>query len=320
MSLDFGTDNANRNRTFQPAKRVLIQDIDEGVWDDLSNGLQTRYGILQRIFLVGTITDKKEIVQENADESFIADDSKSKSRVNLTIDDGTGCISGTIWGNPNDYINIQKGVLVFCGGSLRNYMNRFYLTINIIRIIQNPNEECYHILKILYKRQSTPRQEIQKTENSSFGEINEKDTIPSEIKKDFKSNEESEQQLSHNQEDHQSIVQELENTSAIDNQEENIQKIEELPLEQVPKKKKGKKSDSNAETISERNAINEIDLELAIIGFIESHDSGDGTPSKEIAKEFKLDEIKLKQILDQLTQRIKIYKVKPGFYAAYKDN
>ena len=72
-------DAARFNRV--PSKRVLLIDLEEGDWNDDEKALLTRYGKVKRIRFIGTVIEKREVLDDAQKESFISDNNMSRSRV-----------------------------------------------------------------------------------------------------------------------------------------------------------------------------------------------------------------------------------------------
>ncbi|MCK5344295.1 MAG: hypothetical protein KAR20_12865, partial [Candidatus Heimdallarchaeota archaeon] len=171
--------------------RTFISDLIDGQWIEQEKQLSTRYGKLKRVRLSGTVVTKKEISQENED-SVLEETQHSNSRITYQIDDGTGRIRGTLWGtNPEDYQNIQVSSLVEVIGTLRTYQTRVNLTIEIIRTVDNPNLEIYHIAEVLRKRKLGPTFEIVATSPEVFDNFEDTFETDEEFTEDLTSSNQS---------------------------------------------------------------------------------------------------------------------------------
>lgn len=289
MSAYSSNDGATNKFIRHPTKRVLIEDLFNGNWNDTEKMMATRYGNIKRARIMGTILDKREIIEENPSESFISDNATSRSRVSFLIDDGTGRVYATLWGaRPEDYKHFIKGNLVELGGVVRVYKNRPTLTFDFINKIENVNFEIYNLLQILQKRKINPP--ITKTNKVDSFEMESKNNF--DIPKKSMDEETYMEQIEQSNVNNSSISSEMKNTSPIN-----------------PKPTKQENS----------SAFKDLDLPQQIIHYIEANDSGDGTSIKDIGQALSIDESKLKNLIEQLCQDVKVYKVKPGHYSAYKE-
>jgi len=202
----------------QPAIRTFISDLIEGQWMEQEKQLSTRYGNLRRVRFSGTVITKKEVNDPN-EESVLEETQHSNSRISFQIDDGTGRIWGTLWGiNPEDYQNIQVSSLVEVVGKPRTYQTRINLTIEIIRTIENPNMEIYHIAEVLRKRKMEPTFEIVKTSPQVFDNFDEDFETDKEFTENLEPSPKPTQQSSHVEEtkkDHPQVFQDLDRDEQI---------------------------------------------------------------------------------------------------------
>lgn len=326
--------NSNENNAVKmvrtPTKRALISDLESGQWNEQEKIYMTRYGKIKRVRLVATIMEKREIIDDKENDNFLAVNSMSRSRVTFLIDDGTGSLWATLWGAvPEDFTHIVKGDLIDIVGILRSYHNHPSLTFEFIRKIDNFNFETYHILSILKQRKFEPKIQIEKIDNNGFNGFDH--NIPET--KPIKSNQNSSNSANSSKNekdfpDKSDIIDEIassDKNSVIRPNFPNSQKSPDnrsLNNEIKSNSSNQLKNDLSNNTTSIKTAnstFQELDLNEKIIEFIDSHDTGDGTAVKDISQTFSIDEIKLKPILENLTQKIKIYKVKAGFYSTYKD-
>jgi RPA family protein len=103
----------------QTAYKCNISTLNSGVfvkkqgWE--SNYLMTEYGDFSRINLLAVVVGK----EENS----------------LTLDDGTGQISGRLFEKVEQLNNIQIGSVVLIIGRPREYNNKIYLTLEIVKNI-----------------------------------------------------------------------------------------------------------------------------------------------------------------------------------------
>jgi RPA family protein len=281
-----------------PAIRVLIKDLEEGDWNDTEKVLVSRYGKLKRVRFIGTVIEKREVLDDNQSESFLSNETKSKSRVTFLIDDGTGRIWATQWGAlPEDFVHIKKGELVEICGIIRYYKSHPTLSFEFIKNLNNPNFEAYHILTILNTRKSKPRYEFTKSaQEDTFSDFG----FPKNKRQS--SNKES------------SVLDDLESEES----NYDASKSEKISTEN----KKAELNPNKIKVISDskpnnKDILKQLDTTQQILDFIESNDNGDGASLKEMAQSLGIEESILKKQMDQLCQDIKIYKVKPGYYSSY---
>jgi len=291
MSIQSSNDGSTNKFIRHPTKRVLIEDLYQGNWNDSEKIMVTRYGNTKRARILGTIIDKREIIEENPSESFISDNTMSRSRVSFLIDDGTGRIYATLWGaRPEDYKRFTKGNLVDLGGVVRIYKNRPTLTFDFITKIENVNFEIYNLLEVLQKRKINPPISNTSVNQSSQFEI-----------KNNSGNT---------------------NSNSIKGEEEYMDEIAQSPVNPpviASGPLKGQGIEPKVIHTENSSAFKDLDLPQQIIHFIETNDTGDGTSIKDIGQSLSIEENKLKNIIEQLCQDVKVYKVRPGHYSAYKE-
>src|SRR6056297_3079073 len=159
-----GSTNDNSRFTRFPAIKVFIEDLNEGNWDFEENILESRYGKIKRVKMCGTVLNKKEVVEEQQEDSFLMDEEGPKSRISYEIDDGTDRLWGTIWNvDVEDYKSINEGTSVDLVGIVRIYNNRIQVTLDYIKELKDPNFESYHRIEVVKKRLLEPQHEITKT-------------------------------------------------------------------------------------------------------------------------------------------------------------
>jgi RPA family protein len=104
----------------QTAYKCTIATINKGTfikkpgWE--SNYLMTEYGDFSRINIIATVVGKDE-------------------NNNITLDDGTGQISGKSFENIEQLKDIVVGSIIITIARPREYNNKIYLTIEIIKLI-----------------------------------------------------------------------------------------------------------------------------------------------------------------------------------------
>jgi RPA family protein len=295
-----------------PTVRVTIGDLDQAAWEEMDKIFQTRYGPVKRVRLIGTVIDKRDIVENPQDEFF--EQEKSNSRISFRLDDGTGQIWGTLWGAlKQDYAHIKPGKTVLVIGSVRSYKNRAQLNIDIIIPLSNPNIETQHFLEIVRKRKLDPSYTVDKSaikENTggkgkTGTQFTGFDDLPEERTQNGQPDliNEFETMETGNTKKTEPPVQKIQ-PNTIKN-EENIKPM-------VATEKPGIHAVKKADSPFER-----MDLCNRIIGFIVEKDVGDGVNKKDIAQHLNITEDELQPLLDQLVQDIKIYKTGPGTFSPY---
>jgi RPA family protein len=110
----------------QTAYKCTIDTINRGIlvkkqgWE--SNYIMTEYGDMSRVNVIAVIIGK----EENS----------------LNLEDGTGQISGRIFDRSEQIANINAGDIVLVIGRPREFNNKLYLTIEVVRKI-NPEWIAY---------------------------------------------------------------------------------------------------------------------------------------------------------------------------------
>ncbi len=283
MSLDSMNNDASRFKRL-PVMRVLIQDLTKGQWIEEEKMVSTRYGRIKRVRICGTVLDRKEPVQDNAEDSFLDDSFNQNTRLSFQVDDGTGRIWGTLWGIAiEDYAHLQPGAIVDIVGITRQYRNRISLTCEYARLLQDPNWETVHVLRVLERRKFKPKFEIETIENTTFDDFS------------F----ESENDMS--------------TAGTLPNGESSFSDSVHLENKDVV-----------VETLSEdtnlgqkMDAFENMDVLDQIVNFIQTNDNGDGVSIQKISESLSVSLPTLKSHLDQLSQDIRIYKTSAGHYTAY---
>ena len=131
----------------QTAYKCNINTLNKGSfvkkegWE--SNYLMTEYGDFSRINIMAVVVGKEEN--------------------NLTLDDGTGQISGRLFERTEQIENINVGDVVLIIGRPREYNNRTYLTIELVKKIE-PGWVAYRkkeltLIKKLREIEETPKLE-----------------------------------------------------------------------------------------------------------------------------------------------------------------
>ncbi len=278
--------NDSQPQRSRPSNRLWIRDINESEIIPDTNEISTRYGTLYRVHILGTIVEwdlmtRKEDEKNAFDSLESEEEDSSTPNIKLTIDDGTGQISVTLWNTSPDSIpHIKKGSYVHIIGPVRSYddaKSKRSVKTMLVEVIQaelNPNAEMYHDLKIIEKRIKNPRKEIIKS--SKGKEIKNKEGEPVESSDDDLS-------------DLENVDSELETVNQ-------LAKEEIVPFNRLKEKQ-----------------LSEIDN--TIINFIKKTDDGNGVATKVIANSVGKSEKEVLQILERLSQKNYVYSSNPGFWS-----
>ena len=122
-----------------PAIRCWIKHIIESTYNNQEKAFFTIFGKVKRARILGTVMDKREILNTAGQEEDL-DDEDSNSRVEFDLDDTTGQMRATVWNtNPEDYDHIQVGDIVDVVGLLRKWNEYPYISPEIIKKVENPN-------------------------------------------------------------------------------------------------------------------------------------------------------------------------------------
>ena len=265
-----------------PFKRILTEDLADAIWDDNEKLALTRYGKLKRIRVCGVVVNKREIIEQKPEDSIVAENNTTNSRASFNVDDGTGSIWATYWGIQKDQVaHITKGSLVDVVGLLRSYRNNFQLTVEMIRVLEDPNVELLHVASVLKTRKTQPRVHVEKSEPKIFDDFD-FDTV-------------TEKKMGQTD-----VIDEMEHLESVSTQER-VSSVKPEPLKSVEK----------------TTILNNQDVSEQICQYIQENDQGDGVSIQEISEKCQIDLESLKRKLDQLLQDVRIYKVQPGFYSSY---
>ena len=145
MTFDNKMQSNNQFKRY-PAVRVFVEDLKGGVWNEEEKNLMTRYGKLKRIRLCGVAIRRREKLEEPQEEdSFLEGAAQTNSRLSFLVDDGTGQLWATFWGvNPSEYAELVEGSLIDIIGKVRLYQENPQVTLEIARMVKDPNYESYH--------------------------------------------------------------------------------------------------------------------------------------------------------------------------------
>jgi RPA family protein len=303
MNLDNSSNNSQPKFIRSPSRLVFIEDLINGLWNDTDKLMMTRYGNIKRSRIIGTIIDKREVIDDAQNESFIADTEKSRSRISFLIDDGTGRVWATLWGaDPKDFEKYQKGDLILLVGLIRSYRNQPTISFDFIVKIVNPNVEINFRLEILRRRKFEPKFEFEQNKNIEFS--------------DFDLNFSKDQNPSKNNDSNQEFELNYPEINDIDyiNQIQEKKVNDQINIENKPKSKRKEQISTktpNSPDLTENN------LTQQILDYITQNDQGDGVSIKNISKDLNIQDSQLKKIVEKLNQDVKIYKTSPGNYSVY---
>ena len=282
--------NDNNRFTRFPEIRTFIEDLNQGNWNFEENILESRYGKVKRVKMCGVVLNKKEVIEEEQEESFLMDDEGPKSRISFEIDDGTDRLWATIWNvNIDEYKYIKPGVNVDLVGIVRIYNNRIQVTLDYIRELKNPNFESYHRIDVIRKRKLEPQHEIPK--NDQMGSTDFDFDMPDE--------------------DFGFLEEEIKEDSAQDSLTANNEQHDAESQRVDQDEKVGLDEDMSDSTMSKLDAADQIQ------NYIKNHDKEDGVSKDELLEHFTITPKKLDEILEKLRQDIVIYKTQPNHYSSY---
>jgi len=125
-----------------PAIRCWIKHLLEGQFMDEKNMLNTIFGSVKRVRIIGTIVEKKlKVINQMPNNTTPQNNNEfSNTRIEFELDDGTGLIRAHIWiANPKSYKEFNKGDLVDIVGLINFKYDNLSISTEIIRKIENPN-------------------------------------------------------------------------------------------------------------------------------------------------------------------------------------
>ncbi|MFX0019190.1 MAG: hypothetical protein ACFFAK_02010 [Promethearchaeota archaeon] len=155
-----------------PAIRCWIKHLLEGQFIDEKNMLNTIFGSVKRVRIIGTIIEKKlkVINQMSNDSTSQYNDEISNARIELELDDGTGLIRANIWrANPKSHNELNKGDLVDIIGLINYKYDNLSISTELIKKIENPNKLLLRnaeiIKKIKFGKEDVVQETVHKTSN-----------------------------------------------------------------------------------------------------------------------------------------------------------
>ncbi|MHA2430824.1 MAG: hypothetical protein ACXACC_07310 [Promethearchaeota archaeon] len=137
-----------------PAIRCWIKHLREGQFMDERNMLNTIFGSIKRVRIMGTIVEKKlkAINQMSNNTTPQYNNEISNTRVEFELDDATGLVRANIWGtNPKSHKELNKGDLVDIVGLINYKYDNLSISTEIIKKIVNPNELLLRNAEIIKK-------------------------------------------------------------------------------------------------------------------------------------------------------------------------
>ena len=139
-----------QNRKSSPTIRCRIVELKEGIYNRDEKGINTIYGLIQRTRIVGTVIYKKIQSNPNQEEEMIKSSQGSSNRLSFQIDDGTGVIWVNLW-NVLEKLDQQiiSGDLVQVVGRVSTYQDKIQINGEIVKKINNPNEELLHVIEMI---------------------------------------------------------------------------------------------------------------------------------------------------------------------------
>ncbi|MGB5912300.1 MAG: hypothetical protein WBH31_13990 [Promethearchaeia archaeon] len=151
-----------------PAIRCWIKHLLEGQFMDERNMLNTIFGIIKRVRIMGTIVEKKlkAINQMPNNTTPQYNNEISNTRVEFELDDATGLVRANIWGtNPKSHKELNKGDLVDIVGLINYKYDNLSISTEIIKKIVNPNKLLLRNAEIIKKIKFGKTNVFQETEH-----------------------------------------------------------------------------------------------------------------------------------------------------------
>lgn len=156
-----------RTYEFSPAIRCWIRHLIEGKYSAKEKSLFTIFGVLKRIRIVATITNKEEFLSNKANDINTPTEEVS-TNLRFELDDSTGTISAVKWDvDPDKYRDINIGDVVDVLGRVGYYNERTQVSnIVFIKKITDPNYVLLRDAEVIKKIKFGEIQEIPKIEES----------------------------------------------------------------------------------------------------------------------------------------------------------
>ena len=137
-----------------PAIRCWIKNLLEGQFMDEKNMLNTIFGSVKRVRILGTVVKKKlKVINQISDNTTPQVNNEiSNTRIEFELDDGTGLIRANIWrANSKSYKELNKGDLVDIVGLINYKYDNLSISTEIIKKIENPNKLLLRNAEIIKK-------------------------------------------------------------------------------------------------------------------------------------------------------------------------
>lgn len=137
-----------------PAIRCWIKHLLEGQFMDEKNMLNTIFGSVKRVRIIGTIVEKKlKVINQMSNNTTPQNNNDiSNTRIEFELDDATGLVRANIWGtNPKFYKELNKGDLVDIVGLIKYKYDNLSISTEIIKKIVNPNKLLLRNAEIIKK-------------------------------------------------------------------------------------------------------------------------------------------------------------------------
>ncbi len=133
-----------------PAIHCWIKHLLEGQFMAEKNMVNTIFGSIKRVRIIGTIVEKKLKGINNTTPQY--NNEILNTRIELELDDSTGLIRANIWsGNPKPYKELKKGDLVDVVGLINYKYDNLSISTEIIKKIENPNKLLLRNAEIIKK-------------------------------------------------------------------------------------------------------------------------------------------------------------------------
>ncbi|MBY8981842.1 MAG: hypothetical protein KGD57_02770 [Candidatus Lokiarchaeota archaeon] len=164
----------NEVQTFRrfPSVRCWIHHILQGKYSQNNKSLYTIFGQIKRVRVIGNITEKKEILnnQNMTDEDFFEEEDSKNVRIEFHLDDGTGLIRATLWSvNPENYKEYEKGDKIDIIGLIKNWKGFISISPEIIKKVNDPNFTLLCDLEIIKRIKNGDIKEIPEIDDEIFG-------------------------------------------------------------------------------------------------------------------------------------------------------
>lgn len=128
-------------RRRMPAIKCWIKHLFEGQFLNIENMLNTIFGRVKRVRIIGTIIEKRVKVNTQIPINGNSQYNPTNLKIEFDLDDGTGIIQANKWdADSNSYKDIEKGDLVDLVGLINYKYNNLSISIEIIKKIYNPNK------------------------------------------------------------------------------------------------------------------------------------------------------------------------------------